>query len=139
VIILDTNIVSEAMKPRPEETLLHWIDAQYLGVLYITSISVAELFSGIEIMPVGRRRDEMRELLTTSLERFFGSRVLPFDVSAALAYASIFANGRKEGISIGLADGQIAAIAKVHGYSVATRDERPFRAAGVRVINPWKA
>jgi predicted nucleic acid-binding protein len=138
MIILDTNVVSEAMKTQPQPVVVDWIDAQFADDMFLTSINLAELHSGIRIMPVGQRRDALAQILKTSLERLFGPRVLPFDEAAAFAYASIFARCRILGSPIGVADAQIAAIALVHGCAVATRDERPFHAAGVAVINPWK-
>jgi predicted nucleic acid-binding protein len=139
VILLDTNVVSEALKPRPEPVVIAWIDAQRIEDLFLASVSLAELHTGIEIMPPGRRRDALAQLLQTSLERLFQSRIVPFDERAAIVYAAIFAKARALGISIAMGDGQIAAIAHVHGYSVATRDESPFRSAGIPVINPWRS
>jgi len=137
MIILDSNVVSEAMKSGPNQAVVAWIDAQAIETLFLTATSLSELLSGIEVLPDGHRRSLLRETCRTSLERLFGSRILSFDTKAALAYAAIFAQTRSSGFAIGVGDGQIAAIAHVHGYTVATRDTGPFLAADVPVIDPW--
>ena len=100
---------------------------------------MAELLVGIEILPTGRKRDRLKSALTASLSHLFEDRILCFDQHAAASYASAVAWTRSHGMTIGVADGQIAAIALVHGFAVATRDAAPFIAAGVAVIDPWAA
>lgn len=92
---------------------------------------------GVEILPAGRRRDELRIGLAELLDTLFENRILPFDAPAAHVFARLVAQARSAGRT--MADGQIAAIAAVHGFSVATRDRAPFEAAGVPVIDPWAA
>ena len=137
MIILDTNVVSEPIKRDPNPAVIAWLDAQEAETLFLTATSLAELLAGVEVLPMGRRRIELAEAIHGTVERLFGPRILPFDRRAADAYATLFARARTSGYSIPLADGQIAAIAAVHKCEVATRDTRPFLAAGVRVINPW--
>ncbi len=137
MILLDTNVVSEMMKLAMNRTVQSWLDQQRAKELHLATTSLAELRLGIEVMPAGRRRQAMEETLEEILRRFIGDRLLAFDARAAVAYALIVSRARRMGRAIHLADGQIAAIAKVHGCSVATRDTGPFDAAGLTVINPW--
>jgi hypothetical protein len=137
VIILDTNVVSEPMKARGSAAVTAWLDQQHADTLYLTATSLSELLVGIEILPPGKRRDGLGSALVDLLGRLFASRILPFDKAAAVAYAPVIGRAREAGQVISVADGQIAAIATVHGFTVAARDTAPFKAAGVPVINPW--
>jgi hypothetical protein len=94
---------------------------------------------GVEILPLGKRRNTLGSALGELLTTLFAERILPFDEKAARAYAGIFASARESGRALSFADAQIASIAKVHGCAVATRDAAPFLAAGVPVIDPWSA
>ena len=137
MIVLDTNVVSEPMKPGADPAVTAWLDRQAAEKLYLTSTSLAELLVGIDLLPDGKRKRGLDALLGELLERLFGPRILPFDASAAAAYAPLVARARAAGLAISVADGQIAAIASVRGFSVATRVAMPFVAAGISVINPW--
>jgi predicted nucleic acid-binding protein len=137
VIVLDTNVVSEPTRLRPDPIVMHWLDRQARETLYLTSTSLAELLVGVETMPVGRRRQGLAADLNSLLERFFGPRILPFEQQAAVVYAQLVSRARANGHVRSVADAQIAAIAEVHGFLLATRDVAPFAAAGVRLINPW--
>lgn len=137
MIILDTNVVSEPMRPGGSEAVLAWLDRQAADTLYLTAINLAELLVGIAILPAGKRKHGLDAALTEVVSSLFGSRILPFDQAAAKAYALVVSRARTAGRAIGAADGQIAAIALVHGFTVATRDAVPFEAAGVPVIDPW--
>lgn len=137
MIILDTNVVSEPMRPGGSEAVLAWLDRQAADTLYLTAINLAELLVGIMILPAGKRKRGLDAALTEVVSGLFGSRILPFDQAAAKAYALVVSRARTAGRAIGAADGQIAAIALVHGFTVATRDAAPFEAAGVPVIDPW--
>ena len=134
MIIVDTNVISESLKPRCSEAVTAWLDAQVAESLFVTSINAAELWAGLALMPEGARKNALEESLDDLLERLFGRRQLSFDFKAARAYADVTRRGKP----LPLADGLIAAIAHVHGFAVATRDEGPFREAGVKVINPWE-
>lgn len=136
MIVLDTNVVSEAMRGG-DRTVLEWLDRQIAETLYLTATSLSELLLGIELLPNGRRRNGLNTALLEVLAMLFPSRILPFDTKAAEAYAPLVAQARAAGKAISVADGQIAAIAASHGFSVATRDVSPFEALGVPVINPW--
>jgi predicted nucleic acid-binding protein len=137
VILLDTNVVSEAMKPGPNPAVRAWLDEQAAETLYLSSVTLAELLFGIGTLPAGRRKDALARTLEGLLE-LFGGRVLAFDTDAARHYAELAVAARAAGKGFSTPDGYIAAIAAAHGFSVATRDVAPFRAAGVKVINPWE-
>ena len=138
MILLDTNVVSEPLRPRPDAVVTAWLDAQNLETLYLSALTVAELRYGIAVLPDGRRRDTLHAALETSLLPLFTGRILDFDLAATTQYAGLMAQARASGLSIGVADGMIAAIAMLHQMSVATRDAAPFMAAGVAVIDPWQ-
>jgi len=138
MIILDTNVVSEPMKPRGNPAVTAWLDQQTAETLYLTAISLSELLTGIEMLPGGERKEGLDALLTELMARLFAERILPFDQKAAVAHARLASHARAHGRILSVADGQIAAIAHVHGFTVATRDTEPFAAAGVPVINPWE-
>lgn len=138
MIILDTNVVSEPMKPDGHRGVQAWLDEQIAETLYLTSISLSELLLGVEVLPDGKRKVGRAAALGELLTTLFGARVLPFDQHAATMYAGLVSRARAAGRAISMADGQIAAIAAVHGFTVATRDTGSFIAAGVPVVNPWE-
>lgn len=136
MIVLDTNVVSEAMKPEPHPSVLAWLDAQVAETLFLSSITVAELLFGIRALPKGRRKEKLAATLDGVLE-LFDARILSFDAEAAKHYADLAVKARAAGKGFPTADGYIAAIAAAHGFSVASRDTRAFAAAGLSVIDPW--
>ena len=138
MIVLDTNVVSEAMKPAPEPAVRAWLDEQVAETLYLSSVSVAELLFGIAALPAGRRKSLLTEAVE-GLLALFGDRVLPFDMDAAIHYAELATLARTKGRGFPTPDGYIAAIASSRGFIVASRDTAPYTAAGVSVINPWNA
>jgi len=135
MILLDTNVVSEPMRSKPDQNVLAWLDAQAAESLYLTTISLAELLLGIASLPTGKRRKALEKQIVA----LFGERIVPFDINGAQTYPEIVTRARRHGHSIAVADAQIAAIAASRQFSVATRDEAPFQAAGVPIINPWTA
>ncbi len=138
MIILDTNVISEPMKIDGNAAVQAWLDMQVAETLFLTTVGLSELLLGIEILPVGKRKQALAAALGDQIRVLFGPRILPFDQKAAEAYAGLIARSREAGNAISVIDGQIAAIAAVHGFAVATRDSGPFEAAGVTVINPWE-
>lgn len=136
MIVLDTNVVSEAMKPRPDPNVQAWLNEQVAETLYVSAVTLAELLFGIGAMPAGRRRNLMAETLDGLLE-LFGERVLAFDTEAARCYAEMAVKARNAGKGLPTPDGYIAGIAAARGFIVATRDASPFEAAGVDFVNPW--
>ena len=139
MILLDTNVISEALRRVPEARVVSWIDAQPLETLYLSAVTVAELRAGVALLPTGKRREDLHESLERQVLPLFIGRVLPFDLGATEAYADLTAQARKGGVAVATADGFIAAIAIANNLTVATREIRPFKAAAVRVINPWQS
>ncbi|PKQ14151.1 MAG: VapC toxin family PIN domain ribonuclease [Alphaproteobacteria bacterium HGW-Alphaproteobacteria-1] len=137
MIVLDTNVISEPMRSRPDAAVVAWLNGQSDTALFTTSVSVMELRFGLERLPEGKRKTGLWEVLDFTLSRLVGPRILPFDVPAATEAARISAVAEAAGTAIGQADAQIAAIARSHGFAIATRDVAPFETAGLTVINPW--
>ena len=136
MIVLDTNVVSEAMKPEPHPAVMAWLNALAAPTLYLSSVTLAELLFGIAALPAGRRKDLLSQALE-GLLRLFRDRVLPFDTDAARHYAELAVTARAGGRGFPTPDGYIAAIAASRGFMVASRDTAPYEAARVSVINPW--
>lgn len=139
MILLDTNVIFEPLRREPEPGVIEWIDAQALETLYLSAITVAELRSGIALLPSGRRRNGLQENLERRVLPLFAGRVLPFDLPCTQTYAEIIAKTQQAGLAIAIADGFIAATAAANGFAVATLNTSPFEVAGAIVINPWKA
>lgn len=136
MIVLDTNVVSEAMKPQPHPAVRAWLNDQALETLYLSSVTVAELLFGIGALPVGKRKDMLAQTFD-GLMRLFRDRVLPFDIDAARCYAELAVAAKVAGRGFPTPDGYIAAIAISRGFIVASRDTAPYEAASVKVFNPW--
>ena len=136
MIVLDTNVVSEAMKPEPHPDVLAWLNDQAAETLYLSSVTLAELLFGIGALPAGKRKDLLTQVLD-GLMGLFRERVLPFDTDAARHYADLAVAARLAGRGLPAPDGYIAAIAASRGFIVASRDTAPYEAARVTVINPW--
>lgn len=137
MILLDTNVISEPLKPAPNQRVLDWIDAQHVETLYLATITLAELRYGLAVHPDGRKKRLVQEQLNSQIMPLFRGRILAFDEKAAEAFAQLRAAAARNGKAIGEIDGLIAATAQANGLSVATRDTAPFLAAGLDVINPW--
>lgn len=137
MILLDTNVVLEPLRPAPEARVVEWLDAQPLETLYLSAMTVAELRAGVALLPAGKRRNTLNEYLEKRVLPSFVGRVLPFDLACTNAYAEVLATARKAGSGIETADACIAAVAVANGLTVATRGTSPFQAAGLTVINPW--
>jgi toxin FitB len=136
MIILDTNVISEAMKLAPDTRVREWLDRQASDTLYLTAITQAELLFGVASLPSGKRKDRLA-VLVSGFEILFAERILAFDSDAARHYGELAATARAAGRGFPTPDGYIAAIAASHGFAVATRDAAPFVAVGVAVIDPW--
>jgi predicted nucleic acid-binding protein len=137
VIVIDTNVVSELMRPAPAQAVLDWFGRQDPSALHLSAVSEAELRRGVAILPEGRRRDALRAAIGAMVAEDFAGRVLPFDGPAAIAFAAIFAERRASGRPIGFPDCQIAATARARGAAIATRNLIDFEGCGVAVLNPW--
>ena len=138
MIVLDTNVVSEAMKPEPHPAVRAWLNHQAAQTLFLSSVTVAELLFGIRTLPAGKRKNKLAQTLD-GLMGLFRDRVLPFDIDAARCYADLAVAAKVAGRGFPTPDGYIAAIAASRGFIVASRDTAPYEAASVTVINPWEA
>jgi predicted nucleic acid-binding protein len=139
VILLDTNVVSEAMRIVPDPGVLLWLNESETSDLYLSTISIAEISYGLQILPEGQRRDAISERFEQFVNRGFSHRVLSFDEPAAIVYGEIMARTKKIGRPMSVPDGQIAAIAKTHNLVVATRNTGDFDPTGMELVNPWGA
>jgi len=139
MILLDTNVISEMMRERPEPAVSAWLDKQPEEELWTASVVLAELLSGIDMMPVGRKQRALSEAVEAMIAEDFRGQILDFDLRAARQYGHILATRRKMGRPIREFDAQIAAIASVHRAALATRDVKDFIACGLKVIDPWSA
>ena len=137
MIVVDTNVVSELMRPSPSPQVRDWIIAQAPGELSTTAVTVAEIRYGLERLPDGRRKDS---LLAAATEVFaaFSEFIQPFDADAAVWYGTIVAQRDRLGLPIDGFDGQIAAICRTHGAALATRNVKDFEETGIDVIDPWQ-
>lgn len=138
MIVLDTNIISETMRPEPNQTVVTWLDQQHPQTLFLTTITVGEIRAGIACLPTGKRRERLSGLFETDILAAFAGRILGFDEPASKSFARIRASMRAAGKSITDFDALIASIADTHGFTVATRDAAPFEYAGLPVINPFE-
>lgn len=137
MIIIDTNVLSELIRPNPSEAVLNWMNREPRSDQFITTITASELLAGVALLPMGKRRLDIEVATSELLDRTYRHQILDFDIGAARAYGAIVARTRQLGFTIARADAEIAAIAQAQDFAVATRDVKPFIAAGVRVVNPW--
>lgn len=137
MIVLDTNVLSELLRPEPARQVEQWLAAQDGATVYFTAIGEAELRHGVAILPAGRRRTSLTTAIDGLLEEDFRDRVLPFDRVAARAYATIAAARRAAGRPISQFNCQIAGIALARGAAVATRNTSDYDGCGIELIDPW--
>ena len=138
MIVLDTNVVSELMKPQPAERVVAWVAAHSPGSLYTTNITQAEILHGVMLLPPSRRRRAIEAAAEAMFREEFANRLLPFGSDAALPYALIAVDHRRAGRPISQLDAQIAAIARCTGATVATRNTADFESCGIELVNPWE-
>jgi len=139
MIVLDTDVLSEFMRVEPDNQVLAWVDAQPAMELAISAVTVAEILHGIARLPSGKRKQKLESHAMAMFEEDFAGRILPFDVHAAVEYATLVAACEAKGRTASMADAQIAAVCRVHGAPIATRNVRDFEFPGLDVINPWEA
>ncbi len=137
MIVLDTNVISEVLRSRPDPVVVAWLDGLD-DSLAITAITLAELLAGLGRLPQGRRRTMLTQTLTRALEPYRASRILPFDALAAQEYGQVVADRAARGLPISMADAQIASICRAHDAACATRNTKDFRHTGVNLIDPWR-
>lgn len=137
MIVLDTNVVSEAMRPDPDGRVVEWMDSMPWRHLRITVITVGELVQGAFQLPRGHRRDVLEERIDAALMTYDG-RVLDVDARTAPYFATIRASRRRAGRPVGISDAWIAAVCRRHDVPLATRNVKDFEGTGIAVINPWE-
>jgi len=137
MIILDTNVISELMKPKPNRRVVAWVSAQPRPSLFTTAITEAEVLLGVALLPAGKKRRALEATIADMFAEDFERRVLAFDSSAAGDFAQIVAARRQAGRPIAHADAQIAAIARSFGAAVATRNGADFAGCDVELHDPW--
>lgn len=139
MIVLDTNVLSELMRPAPSETVLRWVAGYPAASLFTTTVTQAEILFGLALLPDGRRRSDLLAAARQMFAEDFAGRVLPFDTAAATAFAPIAAGRRQKGRPTGAFDAQIAAIASSRGAALATRNGADFLDCGLSLVNPWES
>ena len=139
MIILDTNVISEIMKPNPDPTLLGWLEAQDPSQLATTTVCVAEITYGLARLEPGQRRSRLEASFSQLLDRGLAGRIFSFDLSAAAQYGPLVANRQRHGRPIEGFDGLICAIALANQAEIATRNSTDFTNSGVTILNPWSS
>ena len=137
MILLDTNVVAEVMKVAPSANVLKWLNDQSSSAVYVSAVTVGEIEYGLRILPDGRRRLQMKEKFEQFIVLAFAQRVLGYDEAAARLYGEIMGVRKELGRPMSVPDGQIAAVARSHGLSIATRNTRDFEECGVDLLNPF--
>jgi toxin FitB len=135
--LIDTNVVSEWLRPQPDPSVMTWTQAHADDALFLSAVSLAEIWQGIEGRPVGARRQHLAEHVLHLMDTKFADKVLPFDAAAAIAFSRLVVERRRAGHPIGFADAQIAATAKSRGLVLVTRNGRDFEGVGVTILDPW--
>lgn len=136
--LLDTNVVSEQLKPRPDENVVRWVDAADEGSLFLSVITFAEIRKGIEDIGSGRRRDALTKWLYEELLSRFEGRILDMNWAVALSWGKIMSRSDVLGINLGAIDAFIAATAEAYGLTLVTRNVRDFSKLRVPLLNPWR-
>lgn len=137
MVILDTNVVAEMMKPWPSPAVASWLNSQESPTLFLTTITVGEIGYGLRVMPQDQRRLQLEQGFERVLAEAFAGRVLAFDEEAARHYGEVMGRRKEIGRPLSVLDGQIASIARARGWAVATRNVRDFVECGVEIINPF--
>ncbi len=137
MIILDTNVISEMMKSLPSLKVISWVDKQNANQLFITTITMAEIFYGLYALPLDHRRHLLENAFNKTIIEAFEYRILSFDEAASHSYGQLMANRKKMGKPSSILDGQISAIALTHGFAVATRNINDFSDCGLELIDPF--
>ncbi len=137
MIVLDTNVLSETVRPKPDSRVARWINCQPAETLFTTAVTQGEVLYGIAILPEGKRRAALERMMQDVFGRGFAGRILPFDDAAAVPFAEIMARRRRAGRPIAQIDAQIAAIARSRNATLATRNARDFEGCGIALVDPW--
>lgn len=138
MILLDTNVLSELMRPSPSPVVMAWMGEHPVASFYTTTVTQAEILHGIQLLPSGKRRSALEDAANAVFDRDFAGRVVSFGSDAARAYARIASERSRIGRPISQFDAQIAAIASAVGAALATRNAKDFESCGIAVVNPWR-
>ncbi|CAI1109183.1 Probable ribonuclease FitB [Serratia rubidaea] len=138
MIILDTNVISETLRPKPHYNVISWLNEKDNSELYLSAIVVAELFSGIACMPDGKRQQALRLRLAEAIQINFDEQILPFDALCAMQYAELMGRNQRQGTPMSAPDAQIAATCLQYGATLATRNTKDFLHCGIELIDPWQ-
>jgi len=139
MIVLDTNVVSELMHPQGSSLVRQWVAAQAIRNVFTTTITQAEILYGIALLPSGKRQIELSQAAQLMFAEDFAGRILPFEETAAIAFARIAAQRRQMGKPISQADAQIASICYTYQATLATRNVSDFEECGIAIVNPWES
>jgi predicted nucleic acid-binding protein len=137
MIVVDTNVLSEVIRPVPSSKVVRWMEARPAAGLFTTAITLGEMLYGVELVASGKRRVALQQAMETMFEDKFAGRILTFDQDAARAFADISAACRRLGRPISEMDAQVGGIARSRGAAIATRNVRDFQDCGVELIDPW--
>ncbi|SJM94214.1 Ribonuclease VapC [Crenothrix polyspora] len=137
MIVLDTNIVSEVMRPQPSASVLAWLNQQINHHLFITSVSIAEIGYGLRVLADGQRRKLLQSRFEQFIAQGFEYRILSFDNASARVYADIMGHRKEMGCPMSFPDAQIAAITRTHNSKLATRNIKDFQFCGLDLTNPF--
>jgi len=138
MILLDTNVLSEAMNPKPEPGVMAWIDSQDPDELWTCTIVIAEVLSGLDLMPDGNRQRLLREQVEQMFFSLFAGRIFDLDQAAARVYGAVLKIRKSMGRPIDEMDALIAATALANGATLATRNIPDFEHCGIPLVNPWQ-
>ena len=136
-LLLDTNVLSEVTKPRPDEGVLTWLHGLDEDRTFISIVSIAEIRRGVALMDSGRKRDALDEWLAHDLPQRFENRIILVEVPVALAWGDLMALAKRSGRGLASIDGLIAATAFAHNFTLATRNTKDFEGFGIDIIDPW--
>ena len=139
MIVLDTNVLSELLRPAPKQRVLTWLSAQPRGSVFSTTVTQAEILLGIRVLPDGKRRRDLNTATLAIFNEEFAERLLTFDSDASVAYADIGAARRAAGRPISQFDAMIAAMPRSRGATLATRNTKDFKDCGIEIVNPWNS
>ncbi len=137
MILLDTNIVSEFMRPEPNSNVISWLNEQQTSQLFLSSVTIAEIGYGLFVLPKGKRKEQLQLRFEQFTKNAFSYRILDFTEQAAQNYAKVMGEKQQTGRPMSVPDGQIAAIALSNGFALATRNIKDFEDCGVELLNPF--
>jgi predicted nucleic acid-binding protein len=136
--LLDTNVISEWVRPQPDRNVIAWTADLDEDRAFISVISFSEIRRGVEMLPNGRRRERLAAWLTEDLSARFEQRILDIDLRVAETWGTLMARGQKIGLTLGSMDAFIAATARAHGLTLATRNIKDFQRLGLSLLDPWQ-